>query len=214
MILLLIFIVICIVCYSISKKIEANNQPSAEMKAAALNMHIENILLSGGNFSLISFNFALMHRCVSASAYASTLTDRDKLYAAGLCNAYQYLASGELDPIDINVAVDFAKKGIICLGGESLSHGFHSYGDSALIVNFAMQLQALYFSVDTNLLHHDIVEQVVQNKKKSIQAVDLAGDISPLSDQYRTVNEFVNASLSDDSFLLLLRNFDQISIDL
>ena len=172
------------------------------------------VISAGGNFRFVAQNIATIYCIVEHSSFGKTLTKEQKMYAAALIDMYAYLSKGAYQPIDVAMAVDYARGGIVSLFPHNKVHGLLDRNENADLVNLSMQLEAMIFSVDTNVPDKEIVDMVVSEKSTISDAVNQIVSQGSNGAMYKKMYTYVQQHLSDPSLqniVLVCENFQDKS---
>lgn len=165
---------------------------------------------SGGNFKFIAKNIATIYYVINNSEFGKQLPESQKLFATALCDTMAYTFSGKLSEDDIMEAVFTGT--VIAEGSRGLYKKYENMKNRDLI-NVTMQIEALIFSVDTNVSPTDIINSVINNRKKIATTVNKTLSLGEKCDIYSVVYDNVNIWINDKDFreLVYLYDDDKIS---
>ena len=121
---------------------------------------------AGGNFAWIAQNVAAIYYAIPLTPFGKTLSEEQRLFAAGLIDAAAYLREGSLTPQDIQDAVLWGMTGTVGLGFYNRKHReMFDIEENGNLVGMTMQLEARFFELsDAKIDYHDIVDVVIMNK--------------------------------------------------
>lgn len=176
----------------------------------------ENFIDEGGNFTLIARNIATTYCVIRNSYLGANLNEKQKLYATGLCNAFGYLQKGEIEPEEIQDSVSYAMTGKI--GGflYNVTHSSpiveiteYSQQDRYIfnVFGLAMQLELLYFVIDTDINSKYIISSLIDNKQLIKKTVEMACHNPKSNRYYNEIFGSVNFMLNDPDFLKIVKAF-------
>ena len=129
---------------------------------------------AGGNFAWIAQNMAAIYYAVPLTPFGKTLSEEQRLFAAGLIDAAAYLQEGSLSPQDIQDALLWGMTGNVGLGFYTVSHrDMFDFEENKNLVGLTMQLEARFFEVsDAGIDYRDIVDVVVKEKQVIAKTIE------------------------------------------
>lgn len=170
---------------------------------------------AGDNFRFVAQNIATIYYVVDHSPFGATLNNSQKLYATALIDTYAYIAKGTISMEDVAKGVSYAQAGITVLFPFHRQHGMLYCNEHSDLVHLAMQIEAMIFSVDTNLHPNQIIEAVVSHKESIAEMITqtvFQGTSSPL---YKNVLKKAAVHLQDPDFqhivLVCEKNYGWVS---
>lgn len=165
---------------------------------------------TGDNFRFVAQNVAAIYCIVERSLFGMTLNKVQKLYATALIDMYTYLSRGVYQPLDVAMAVDFASGGIVSLFPYNRVHGLLDRDENADLINLAMQLEAMIFSIDTNISDNEIIDLVISEKGTISTAVNQIVSQGSKGSYYQQLYNYVQKHTTEPSFqniVLACENF-------
>ena len=129
---------------------------------------------AGGNYAWIAQNMAAIYYAIPLTPFGKTLSEEQRLFAAGLIDAVAYLQEGSLTPQDIQDAVLWGMTGNVGLGFYTVSHrNGIEFEENKDLVGLTMQLEARFFELsDAKIDYHDIVDVVIMKKDIISKAIE------------------------------------------
>jgi hypothetical protein len=124
--------------------------------------------LTSGNYGLIARNITYNYY-ILINNYENDFEDRKELiYLAGFLNAFEYTTRGQLTAYDIANAFELAIGGYCGIMPYVKKHSdfMNSRQERELLLNFIMQMEVLYFRIDTKVGLNHIVDTVISQKRK------------------------------------------------
>lgn len=163
---------------------------------------------SGGNFKLIAKNIATIYYSLKQTSLYQGLTSRQIYFAVALCDAHSYLQSGKLTIDDISDAVYYAEHEVICLG-EHIKHCEETSSEFQFkkLTYLTMQLEALFFSVDSKVSSENIINNIIQNQSNIADTIEKTLEKDEKCDIYPEVSFNVAMFAINNSFINTVMNF-------
>lgn len=159
-------------------------------------------------FNFIAVNMAVIYYVIKNSKFGKTLTPNQILYATALCDTASYLFSGKIDTDEIKEALFVSQASSVKIGFYSQSHNIFEYIPNRELVNLTLQIEAMIFTIDTNVDYHDIVDIVISKKdiiSNQIEKTLNQGDTAPL---YDTINKNISEIIKQKEFQELIYEYE------
>lgn len=139
---------------------------------------------AGDNFRFIARNMGTIYYCLKQTDFGRSLSDKQLIYAAALCDMFSYLQSGHMGFADVRQAVMLGLAGSVGYFTYSIPHALTELPDQwSDLVNVTMQIEAECFELSTGAGGADIARQVVQHKqtiREEVISTVTQGTRSPL----------------------------------
>ena len=163
------------------------------------------------NFTFVAENIATYWYIVNHSPKCINFDKKQKLYATALLDSAVYMASGKIGTEDLKIAVNTSQAGVISTNFiKPIMHepiiNLNPYPNRD-VVNLAMQLEAMFFTIDIDLPSNEIIELVIENKESIISAVDKTLKSGKKGYYYDDAFEFSQMYLNDDDFIALINSY-------
>lgn len=174
------------------------------------NNYIEN----GGNLTFIASNITTTYCVFRDTPFGKILNEEQLLCATALCNSLYYVSSGEISSDTIQRSVGYALTGTI---GNFVYNVPHS-GDFGFLSNFedrtlfhvfglSMQLEFLYFLVDTDFTSQELCDSLIDNKEIIESAVEKTYKNPKANPTYPNIHAVVSDMISNAEFRNLIKSY-------
>lgn len=171
-------------------------------------------ITKGGNLTFIASNITAAYCIFRDTPFGKTLSEEQLLCATALCNGSHYLATGELSLDTIKSSVGYALTGTIGNFAYNVSHS----GDFALLNNYedkhlfhvfglSMQLEYMYFCVDTDFTTKELCDSLISNKKIIESVVKKTYKNPKASPTYSYIHATISRMISDADFRDLVKTY-------
>lgn len=188
-----------------------NNDVSTKSDVSDL---FDDYTKNGGNLSFIASNITAAYCIFRDTPFGKILNEEQLLCATALCNSLYYVSSGEISSDTIQRSVGYALTGTIGNFAYNVPHsgafGFLSnFEDRTLfhIFGLSMQLEFLYFLVDTDFTSQELCDSLIDNKEIIESAVERTYKNPKANPNYSNIHAVVSNMISDAEFRNLIKSY-------
>lgn len=182
-------------------------------KIAAVFTGIKAMRNAGDNFRFIAQNIATIYYIIDNSKFGITLNDEQKLYATALIDTYVDISKGKISIEDVAEGVSYGLHGIVFVPPYSKQNDIFDIRDNRQLLYVSMQIEAMIFSIDTNVHAYQIIDQIFAHKEDIYNMIYETLEQGKSSPLYKGMLPKVTAMIEELEFQDIVLSDDRFKDD-